>query len=450
VAKLQKNIDGALLSHDDDRQKVIQVVKAENASQKRFAEADTLFGTKRWEDDWLRIYQYAATGGYLGNLISIVLGFSGGIFLCYQLTSNWAAAIAIGAIVVLIMEVTKSVSLREATIHILKGKQMSGMVLTAIAASMIVASAYFSVESGMKTPYFQKWVQAEANTTTLPAAPTTNEYGAKIADLRSELRSIDNERDAYGAKNKTKSVNWLKADRYESIKAEINGLQKEAATNTKEAQQSEAKQSEANTATTLSWWYWCIVILSELCVIFGYCFRPYYLYRCRELAIIEGREINRQDVLVANNATTYTPIQQQLTNEQLLAEIERLKKLQSNPSNPNNPTNKIGFQFSNTVDTVADSVDTVADNVDTVADVVEMVSTDKIIAEYGKLDEASLLGHFRQLNSNIRSWEKRSTTTAKANIVSSQKLQQAILTELTNRNKTIKLIQGRGYQVVPN
>ena len=161
------------------------------------------------------------------------------------------------------------------------------------------------------------------------------------------------------------------------------------------------------------------------------------------MAIIEGREINRQDVLVANNATTYTPIQQQLTNEQLLAEIERLKKLQSNPSNPNNPTNKIGFQFSNTVDTVAD-------NVDTVADVVERVSTEKLIAEYGKLDEASLLGHFRQLNSNIRSWEKRSTTTAKANIVSSQKLQQAILAELTNRNKTIKLIQGRGYQVVLN
>ncbi len=185
-------------------------------------------------------------------------------------------------------------------------------------------------------------------------------------------------------------------------------------------------------------------------MIFGYCFRPYYLYRCRELAIIEGREINRQDVLVANNATTYTPIQQQLTNEQLLAEIERLKKLQSNPSNPNNPTNKIGFQFSNTVDTVADSVDTVADNVDTVADVVERVSTEKLIAEYSKLDEASLLGHFRQLNSNIRSWEKRSTTTAKANIVSSQKLQQAILAELTNRNKTIKLIQGRGYQVVLN
>jgi hypothetical protein len=191
--------------------------------------------------------------------------------------------------------------------------------------------------------------------------------------------------------------------------------------------------------------------------LFGYTFRPYYLYRCRELAIAEGKELNRKEIEVTTSATTYTPIQQQLTNEQLLAEIERLKALQSNP-NPTTPNNKIGFQFgknsvdtvANNVDTVADSVDTVANNVDTVADVADRVSTAEIIAQYGKLDEAGLLGHFRQLNSNIRSWEKRSTETARQNIAKSQELQRAILEELKNRDKTIKLIQGRGYQVVAN
>lgn len=444
MAKIQPKIDSAKLSHTDDREKIIKTVKAEEKSMHRYAEAEEIFGTKRWEDDWLRIFHYAATAGYLGNLISIVLGVSGGIFLCYQLTSNWAAAIAIGVVVVLIMEIAKSVSLREATVHLLKEKALSGMILAGIAGTMIVASAYFSVESGVKTPYFQKWVQSET-ATTLPIAPTTNEYATKIADLRGELRAIDNERDAYLAKNPSKTAKWLKADRYENLKAEIATLQKEAATNTAEAQATTLSQANAQKTESLSWWYWAIVLLSECCVLFGYTFRPYYLYRCRELAIAEGKELNREEIEVTTSATTYTPIQQQQSNEQLLAEIERLKKLHgSNPTNTN-PTNKIGFQMPiNNVDTVSTHKDTHIVATNKGNNSVDTVST----PDYTQLDEATLLGHYRQLNSNIKSWQTRQTDTARQNIANSQALQVAILDEMRKRGKTIEKVSGKGYQVV--
>ena len=414
----------------------------------RYAEAEEIFGTKRWEDDWLRIFHYAATAGYLGNLISIVLGVSGGIFLCYQLTSNWAAAIAIGVVVVLIMEIAKSVSLREATVHLLKEKALSGMILAGIAGTMIVASAYFSVESGVKTPYFQKWVQSET-ATTLPIAPTTNEYATKIADLRGELRAIDNERDAYLAKNPSKTAKWLKADRYENLKAEIATLQKEAATNTAEAQATTLSQANAQKTESLSWWYWAIVLLSECCVLFGYTFRPYYLYRCRELAIAEGKELNREEIEVTTSATTYTPIQQQQSNEQLLAEIERLKRINNTAVNANQPpiiqNAKIGFQMPiNNVDTVSTHKDTPIVATNKGNNSVDTVST----PDYTQLDEATLLGHYRQLNSNIKSWQTRQTDTARQNIANSQALQVAILDEMRKRGKTIEKVSGKGYQVV--
>ena len=450
MAKIQPKIDSAKLSHTDDREKIIKTVKAEEKSMHRYAEAEEIFGTKRWEDDWLRIFHYAATAGYLGNLISIVLGISGGIFLCYQLTSNWAAAIAIGVVVVLIMEIAKSVSLREATVHLLKEKALSGMILAGIAGTMIVASAYFSVESGVKTPYFQKWVQSET-ATTLPIAPTTNEYATKIADLRGELRAIDNERDAYLAKNPSKTAKWLKADRYESIKAEIAMLQKEAATNTAEAQATTLSQANAQKTESLSWWYWAIVLLSECCVLFGYTFRPYYLYRCRELAIAEGKELNRENIEVTTSATTYTPIQQQ-SNEQLLAEIERLKRLHNTAGNTNpppvTPGAKIGFQMpintANNVDTVSTHKDTHIVATNKGNNSVDTVST----PDYTQLDEATLLGHYRQLNSNIKSWQTRQTDTARQNIANAQQLQAAITAELGQRGKTIKIVPGKGYQVV--
>ena len=448
MAKIQPKIDSAKLSHTDDREKIIKTVKAEEKSMHRYAEAEEIFGTKRWEDDWLRIFHYAATAGYLGNLISIVLGVSGGIFLCYQLTSNWAAAIAIGVVVVLIMEIAKSVSLREATVHLLKEKALSGMILAGIAGTMIVASAYFSVESGVKTPYFQKWVQSET-ATTLPIAPTTNEYATKIADLRGELRAIDNERDAYLAKNPSKTAKWLKADRYENLKAEIATLQKEAATNTAEAQATTLSQANAQKTESLSWWYWAIVLLSECCVLFGYTFRPYYLYRCRELAIAEGKELNREEIEVTTSATTYTPIQQQQSNEQLLAEIERLKRINNTAGNANQPpiiqNAKIGFQMPiNNVDTVSTHKDTPIVATNKGNNSVDTVST----PDYTQLDEATLLGHYRQLNSNIKSWQTRQTDTARQNIANAQQLQKAITAELGQRGKTIKIVPGKGYQVV--
>lgn len=439
----KNQIDGGLLSHEDERQKIIQVVKAENESQKRFADADTLFGTKRWEDDWLRIYKYAATGGYLGNLISVILGFSGGIFLCYQLTSNWAAAIATGGIIVLIMEVTKSVSLREATIHILKGKGLSGVILAGIAGAMIIESAYFSVESGMKTPYFQKWVQTESATTpTLPQALNVNEYAEKIATLRSEMRTIDNERDAYMAKNKTKSANWLKADRYENVRAEIAYLQKDASTNTAEAKQAQTHIAQVNTATTLSWWYWCIVILSELCVVFGYCFRPYYLYRCRELAIIEGKTIKTEEVLVANNATKYTPqqqpLQQQLSLEQqqvLLLEIENLR--QKHPNTQPLVNRALGFgesPFVNTVYTNESAINTGESTVNTVV-ITENTPNEMLLAAY------------RASNASISARKGRETETAYKQIAEHQAKQNAIQGILASRGLRIDLV-GKAFQLV--
>lgn len=453
------------MSHVDDRQKIISVVKAENASQERFAQGEEIFGTKRWEDDWLRIYQYAATAGYLGNMISILLGLSGGIYLCYNLTSNWAVAISIGTVVVLIMEVTKSVSLREATIHLLKGKQLSGMVLSLIAISMIVASAYFSVESGKKTPYFQKWVQTE-NTTTLSAAPTTNQYNEKIAQLRAELRSIDTERDAYTAKNPSKGAKWLKADRYESLKAEIASIEKEAATNTAEKQAISNQEATTNTENSLSWWYWAIVILSELCVLFGYCFRPYYLYRCRELAIIEGKTINRANLQVSNNATHYTPTtgqteqelldeiqllkeaiaksntstpQNMQTQQDLLAEIERLRAMpqQKPPTNNANITNNtIGFKHHRqdvpTVDTPILAVSTV----------------DTAQTDLSTYDDETLLGYYRSLNSKKKSWETRKTQVAQDNVVATEKVQQSIMNELASRQKKI-VKTGQKFAIIP-
>ena len=156
---MDKKIETSKFSHQDGREKILDAAKKEEAAMSLYSQAEYLFGTKRWEDDWLRIYLLAAPAGYIGNVVSIVLGVSGGVFLAYQLTSNWAAAVLIGMVVTLIMEAAKSVSLREGVIHALKGKS-SAVVLFSVAGAMLLASAYFSVESGKKTPYFQKWVQA--------------------------------------------------------------------------------------------------------------------------------------------------------------------------------------------------------------------------------------------------------------------------------------------------
>ena len=437
---MQKNIETNKFSHKDDRDQIIKTAKKEAASMEIYGQASDIFDTKRWEDDMYRVYQYAAPAGYIGNLVSIVLGVSGGVFLAYNLTSNWASAIVIGVVVTVIMELSKSVSLREATIHALKGKT-SAVILGGIALTMIVASSYFSVESGKETPYFQKWVAAETTTTATPL-PSSSQYQEKIAELRAELRAIDTERDAYTAKNPTKGAKWLKADRYESLKAEINDLQKEAATNTAEEQAITTAAAQADTENSLSWWYWAIVILSEACVIFGYMFRPYYLYRCRELAIAEGKDIKKEILHVDSAPTRYEAVHVQQTistrEQELLAELARLKQQQHTPPPQNVTKTPMGFRRYD-VDTVSTqenipSVDTNRGNSG-----VDTVDT----PDYSQLDEASLLGHYRQLNSNIRSWQQRNTETSLENIATSHEIQEKILAELKRRGKTIKMVARR-------
>lgn len=98
----------------------------------------------------------------------------------------------------------------------------------------------------------------------------------------------------------------------------------------------------------------------------------------------------------------------------------------------------------NNVDTVSTHKDTHIVATNKGNNSVDTVST----PDYTQLDEATLLGHYRQLNSNIKSWQTRQTDTARQNIANAQQLQAAITAELGQRGKTIKIVPGKGYQVV--
>ncbi len=432
-----QKIETSKFSHQDGREKILNAAKKEEAAMSLYSQAEYLFGTKRWEDDWLRIYLLAAPAGYIGNVVSIVLGVSGGVFLAYQLTSNWAAAILIGLVVTLVMEAAKSVSIREGIIHALKGKS-SAVVLFGVAGLMLLASAYFSVESGKKTPYFQKWVQAESGVAVVatPTPTLSGEQNGRLEKIGSDLKAIESERAGYEARNPTKTAKWLKADSYERLLAERERILSEQKENNVEKQAAAAAAVQASTADHLSWWYWCIVLLSELCVVFGYCFRPYYLYRCRELAIAEGKNIRRELFEVESAPTHYEAVQvqpqmEQLTEvERLRRELEELKARQPNTT----PKNKIGF----TVNTEQGAVNTV--NTGT-----EMAHT-VVITEDTPLE--MLLATYRASHGSISSRKGRETEQSATAIAYHKERQAEVLAILEKRGKTIRLVN-RAFTIVP-
>lgn len=448
---MDKKIETSKFSHQDEREKIIKVAKKEESSMKLYADAEEVFGTKRWEDDWRRIFIVAGPAGYIGNLVSVTLGVSGGVFLAYQLTSNWASAILIGVIVTFIMEIAKSLSLKESIIHALKGKGVSSMVLGSVAVTMLVASAYFSVESGKETPYFQRWVKAE--TGEMPKVPLLSETNDRLQVIESDMKSIENERASYEARNPNKTAKWLKADSYERLKAEKEAIQNEQIA-AKEGDVATAyAQATDATADSLSWWYWAIVLLSEACVIFGYCFKPYYLYRCRELAIAEGKKMRQEDIGFYSSPTQYhavqLPVDDDFSKEDLKQQILLLQQqLQQHP-HPPTPTNpmsppinhlrKIGFV--NTVDTAKEAVNTV--------DTAEKVSVMKMPIDSNTPDDI-LLAAFRASNSSITSRHGRDTEQAKEQIQLHRDRQNNIQKILAERGKKIVLDKSRrAYIIIP-
>lgn len=432
---MRQKIETSKFSHQDGREKIVKAAKIEAANMDLYSQAEDIFGTKRWEDDWRRIYLLASPAGYIGNLVSIILGVSGGVFLAYQLTSNWAAAVLIGCVVTLIMEAAKSVSLREGVIHGLKGKA-SAVVLFSVAGAMLLASAYFSVESGKKTPYFQRWVQAESG---VVATPTLSvERNERLEKISSELKTIENERASYEQRNPNKTAKWLKADSYERLKSEQERILSEQKENNAEKQAAAAAAVQASTADHLSWWYWCIVLLSELCVVFGYCFRPYYLYRCRELAIAEGKHIRREQFEVDSAPTHYEALQVQNQMEQL-TEVERLRKELDELKKPNTtPKNRIGFGRDEAVNTVNTAVNTVNTGK-------EMAHT-VVITEDTPLE--MLLATYRASHGSIQSRKGRDTEQSATAIAYHQERQAKVLYILEKRGKKITMVN-RAFTIVP-
>lgn len=412
---MQRKIETDKFSHQDGREKIVAAAKREAANMNLYSQAEDIFGTKRWEDDWARIYQIAAPAGYIGNLVSIVLGVSGGVFLAYQLTSNWAAAILIGTVVTLIMEVAKSLSLKEGVIHALKGKSSSA-VLFSVAAVMLLASAYFSVESGKKTPYFQRWVKAESGVVTSALPPTSE----RLSKIDAELKAIENERASYEQRNPNKTAKWLKADTYERLKAEQESIGKQLAENSEKSAAEQVANVEAKTADNLSWWFWALVFLSESCVVFGYTFRPYYLYRCRELAIAEGKSIRKETLEVDSAPTHYEAVQVPKTEseaEYWKREAERLQKQVNAPTPHNTPPqgsyirNLIGFQTPVTKESAvyteyAENTD--ANDANDVKSMYEGKLSDKA-------DDKTLLAVFQIANARYNSYKDRTTPKAISN-----------------------------------
>lgn len=445
---MQKKIDLSKFSHTDERDKIIKAAKNEAAAMSLYSQAEEIFGTKRWEDDWKRIFQMAAPAGYIGNIVSIVLGTSGGVFLAYQLTSNWGAAVLIGAIVTLIMEAAKSVSLREGVIHALKGKS-SAAVLFTVAISMLLASAYFSVESGKKTPYFQRWVNTE--TGDAPTLLPTNKQDERLTKIAEELRAIENERASYEQRNPTKTAKWLKADTYERLKLEQVAIQKEQSDNSTEKAAAAYKTEIDATAQSLSWWYWCIVLLSEAYVIFGYCFRPYYIYRCRELAIAEGKSIKIEQFEVDSAPTHYEAqnLAQQQFNisdfEMLKRELEMLKQKQAGLPDTT-PKSQIGFKdWQTPVFTVNTAEKEKKNSVFTVN--TEQGQTAQTIKVNETTPDEMLLAAYRASNGSILSRKGRETEQSAIAIKYHEDRQQSIINILLKRGKTIKMVN-RAYSIV--
>ena len=416
---MDKKIETSKFSHQDEREKIIKVAKKEESSMKLYADAEEVFGTKRWEDDWRRIFIVAGPAGYIGNLVSVTLGVSGGVFLAYQLTSNWASAILIGVIVTLIMEIAKSLSLKESIIHALRGKGVSSMVLGSVAVTMLVASAYFSVESGKETPYFQRWVKAESGVVTSALPPTLS--SERLSKIDAELKAIENERASYEQRNPNKTAKWLKADTYERLKAEQESIGKQLAENSEKSAAEQVANVEAKTADNLSWWFWALVFLSESCVVFGYAFRPYYLYRCRELAIAEGKSI-RKETLEVDAPTHYEAVQVPKTEseaEYWKREAERLQKQVNAPTPHNTPPqgsyirNLIGFQTP-VVETKESAVYTeYAENTDANdANDVKSMYEGKLS---DKADDKTLLAVFQIANARYNSYKDRTTPKAISN-----------------------------------
>ena len=415
---MQRKIETDKFSHQDGREKIVAAAKREAANMNLYSQAEDIFGTKRWEDDWARIYQIAAPAGYIGNMVSIVLGVSGGVFLAYQLTSNWAAAILIGTVVTLIMEVAKSLSLKDGVIHALKGKSSSA-VLFSVAAVMLLASAYFSVESGKKTPYFQRWVKAESGVVTSALPPTLS--SERLSKIDAELKAIENERASYEQRNPNKTAKWLKADTYERLKAEQESIGKQLAENSEKSAAEQVANVEAKTADNLSWWFWALVFLSESCVVFGYSFRPYYLYRCRELAIAEGKSIRNVSFLVDSAPTHYEAVQVPKTEseaEYWKREAERLQKLNA-PTPHNTPPqgsyirNLIGFHKITPVETKESAVYTeYAENTDA-NDVKSMYESLGKLSD--KADDKTLLALYQIANARYNSYRTRTTPKAISN-----------------------------------
>ncbi|HRS68207.1 MAG TPA: hypothetical protein P5564_06340 [Paludibacteraceae bacterium] len=427
-------------NYNDDRLKKINAVKEESARMSVFEQADKLFGSKKWEDDWKRIYAFSGVFGVLGNIVSIILGLSGGIYLTYDFTQNWALAFLVGAIVVLVMEVVKSVAIREATVHGLKKNMVSFGIFSFIAIGVLIASAYFSIESGMQTPYFKELVSKKTNTGAAPTLlPSVSEYDKQIQKRQDRLAAIEKERAAYVERNPKQTAKWLKADEAERLMSEIEAIKKDQKTKTAEIQQTQIAATEKETAASLSWWYWAIVIMSELCVLFGFSFSVYYLFKCRELALIEGKQIKREEVTVDSAPTHYEAVQIQQVQPTELELLKReLEQLKQKPDITPKSAASIGFLRDK------DSVSTVNTSVNTV---ITEGQTAQTIALTDNTPEEMLLAAYRASNGSILSRKDRTTEQASVAIQYHKDRQQKIIDILEKRGKTIKMVN-RAYSIV--
>ncbi len=284
-------------------------------------------------------------------------------------------------------------------------------------------------------------MQAESGVAVV-ATPTlpTFENSERLSKIDGELKAIEQERASYEARNANKTAKWLKSDTYERLKVEKETIQKDLLANSAEKQAAAAAAVQASTADHLSWWYWCIVLLSELCVVFGYCFRPYYLYRCRELAIAEGKNIRRELFEVESAPTHYEAVQVQPQMEQL-TEVERLRKeleeLRRKQEAPNTPKNKIGFV--NTENTVNTAVNTAVNTVNT--------ETAQTVILTDSTPDEMLLAAYRASNGSIQSRKGRDTEQAATAIAHHQQRMEKILSILEQRGYTIKMVN-RAFTIV--
>ncbi len=476
----------------DNRIAMLDEIKREKARTTLYQKANSKYGEKRWEEAWLPYYRISNGVGFLGNLLSAIIGLAGCIYIATSLFGTTVGLI-IGVVAALLMEVGKFYFLKYGSENMFAGRLTSGALQMVIGLCIVGMSAYTSYNSATQSPYFRQWVEKETGTVGMSqAAPTVAAIDQEITEQKGILESINKDREQWAVRNSTKDPKWLRADEAEKANQKLAQLEQKRNNESAEVIAEKKDLAMEQTAANLSWWFYVFILLPELLIIVGYVFTEFYEWKVYELGLMEGRTVTDRELFVNNDNFQYraTSAHQsgvitgsveaaRAERARLLAEIEDLEKgaIKDNDprlddevvelqkkvaqlkgdAHPPVPPPSNGKTHTPTAHITTDN-DTTQPTIETPPPIRVMgfkpsvatadVTVATVATEYRGQSEENLLDAYRSIMGRMSVWEKRDTINAKAQVVRSQTRINAILLVLAENKKTICKNQVGHYAVI--